>query len=168
MLRSSKPQSFMLHSSESSQLVGGAPTWSETVWSYGVEAIDYWTIFSMKTKWNQNWKLYWNLGVFFMLLESLQRGRFNRVYFTIPRAKVWEILIFEWILLLEIQTNCKNWGWKEKSWALNMFTLGPMAQATLSVWNHQLPHRESNFSSLQKMVDELTLSMNKWWLIIVR
>jgi len=23
----------------------GAPTWFETVWSYGVEAIDYWTIF---------------------------------------------------------------------------------------------------------------------------
>jgi hypothetical protein len=28
----------------------GAPTWFETVWSYSVEAIDYWTIFSMKTK----------------------------------------------------------------------------------------------------------------------
>ncbi len=28
----------------------GAPTWFETVWSYGVEAIDYWTIFSLKIK----------------------------------------------------------------------------------------------------------------------
>ncbi len=28
----------------------GAVTWFETVWSYGVKAIDYWTIFSMKTK----------------------------------------------------------------------------------------------------------------------
>jgi hypothetical protein len=64
-----------------------------------------------------------------MLLESLQPCRFNRVYFTIPRAKVWEILIFDWILLLEIQTNC----WKEKSGALNVFTPGPTAQATLSV-----------------------------------
>jgi hypothetical protein len=26
---------------------------------------------------------------------------------------VWKILIFEWILLLEIQTNCKNWVCKE-------------------------------------------------------
>jgi hypothetical protein len=26
----------------------GAPTWFETVWNYSVEAIDYWTIFSMK------------------------------------------------------------------------------------------------------------------------
>ncbi len=76
--------------------------------NYDVEAIDYWTIFSMKTKWNQNWKLYWNLGVFLMLLESIQRATFNRVYFTIPRAKVWEILIFEQILLIELQTNCKN------------------------------------------------------------
>jgi len=27
-----------------------------------VETINYWTIFSMMTKWNQNWKLYWNFG----------------------------------------------------------------------------------------------------------
>jgi hypothetical protein len=26
---------------------------------------------------------------------------------------VWKILIFERILLIEIQTNCKNWVWKE-------------------------------------------------------
>ncbi len=31
---------------------------------------------------------------------------------------------FKWILFLEIQTNCKNWVWKEKiSSALNVFTL---------------------------------------------
>jgi hypothetical protein len=48
------------------------------------------------------------------------------------RAKVWKILICEWILLLEIQTNYKNWVWKEKiNWAFNEFTLGPTAQATL-------------------------------------
>jgi len=28
---------------------------------------------------------------------------------------MWKILIVEWILLLKIQTNCKNWVWKEKS-----------------------------------------------------
>jgi hypothetical protein len=28
----------------------GALTWFDSVWSYGVEAIDYWTIFSMKIK----------------------------------------------------------------------------------------------------------------------
>jgi hypothetical protein len=54
--------------------------------------------------------------------------RFNRVYFTIFRAKVWKLLIFEWILLLKIQTNCKNWVWNKKnSWIFNVFTLGPTA-----------------------------------------
>ncbi len=92
----------------------GEPTWFETLWSYDVEA-DYRTIFSMKTKQNWNWKPYWNLGVFFMLLESLQQVRFNKFYFKIFRAKVWKILICEWVLLLKIQTNCKKWVWIEKS-----------------------------------------------------
>jgi hypothetical protein len=53
-----------------------------------------------------------------VLLESLQGVRFNKFYFRIFRAKVWKILIFEWILLLEIQTNCKNRGFKGKfSWS---------------------------------------------------
>jgi hypothetical protein len=48
-------QTMILHAAllvslESSQWVGGAPTWFKTAWSYGVEAIDYWTIFQMKTK----------------------------------------------------------------------------------------------------------------------
>jgi hypothetical protein len=38
----------LLVSLESSQWV--ALTWFETVWSYGVEAIDCWTVFSAKTK----------------------------------------------------------------------------------------------------------------------
>jgi hypothetical protein len=40
-----------------------------------------------------------------ILLESPQQVRFNKVHFTIFRTKVWKILIFEWVLLLEIQTN---------------------------------------------------------------
>jgi hypothetical protein len=27
-----------------------------------VKVVDYWTIVSIKTKLNRNWKLYWNLG----------------------------------------------------------------------------------------------------------
>jgi hypothetical protein len=50
-----------------------------------------------------------------MLLESLPQVRFNRVYFTIFRDAVWKMLIFEWILSLEIQTDRKNWDGKEKS-----------------------------------------------------
>jgi hypothetical protein len=33
-------------------------------------------------------EVYWNLGAFLVLLESPQQVRFNRVYFTIFRAKV--------------------------------------------------------------------------------
>ncbi len=36
------------------------------------------------------------------------------------RTKVWKLLFFEWILLLEIQTNCKNWVWKENSLEASM------------------------------------------------
>jgi hypothetical protein len=64
----------------------GASNWFETFWRHSVEDTDYWTIFFMKIKQNQSWKLHWNLGVFLVLLESLQRVRFNRLYFTIFRA----------------------------------------------------------------------------------
>ncbi len=93
----------------------GAPTWFETFWSYGVKAIDYWTIFSNnvfgKSKLKKIigiWRCSW------YLLKSSWGVRFNRVYITISRAKMREILIFEWILLLEIRTNCKKIVWKEK------------------------------------------------------
>jgi hypothetical protein len=65
-------QTMVLHvvllvSLESSRWVGSdAPTWFETIWScYGVEAIEYWTIFLMKTKSNQKSEtVYWNWEVF--------------------------------------------------------------------------------------------------------
>jgi hypothetical protein len=114
----------------------GALTWFETLWSYNVEAIDYWIIFSMKTKSNRNWKTVLEFsGRSWCCWKAPWRWvRFNRVYFIIFKAKVWKILIFEWILLLKIQTNCKNWVWKEKSvessmcshlGRFNVFTLGP-------------------------------------------
>jgi hypothetical protein len=92
------------------------------------------------------------LGVLLvLLLEILGQVTFNGVYFTIFIAKVRKILIFEWILLLEIFLNHKNWVWKEKSvesltcshcriekfsilkmWKIkNVFTLGPTTEATL-------------------------------------
>jgi hypothetical protein len=54
MLRSLEPWCFnvaLLTSLESSSMSrGGALTWFENVWSYGVKVINYCTIFSMKTK----------------------------------------------------------------------------------------------------------------------
>ncbi len=54
MLRSLEPWCFnvaLFTSLESSSMSrGGALTWFENVWSYGVKVINYCTIFSMKTK----------------------------------------------------------------------------------------------------------------------
>jgi hypothetical protein len=47
-------------------------------------------------------------------LESLQQVRFTIVYFTIFKANVWKILIFEWILLLEILKKFQKLGLEGK------------------------------------------------------
>jgi len=96
MLKSPKPWHFMSHTLDifgNLLMSKGALTWFETIWSYGVKAIDCWTIFSMKTRQNQDWKLYWNLRAFLVLLESPWQGRFNRIYFTIFKAKVWKAVM---------------------------------------------------------------------------
>jgi hypothetical protein len=68
--------------------------------------------------------------------------------------------LWEWILLLEIQTNCKNWVWKDKSvWALNVFTLGSTAQATL------VPHEIFKKKPLVREWWMLSLHGSKlWWI----
>jgi hypothetical protein len=87
---------------------GASRLFGATVWKLLIiEPFSQW-----KLNKNQNWKQHWNLGAF---LDLHQRVRFNRVYFRIFRAKVWKLLTFEWILSLEIQTNCNKWVWKEKS-----------------------------------------------------
>jgi hypothetical protein len=53
------------------------------------------------------------LGALLVLLKSPQGIKSHIFYFTIFRARVWKISILERILFLEIQTNCKNWVWKE-------------------------------------------------------
>jgi hypothetical protein len=96
----------------------GSLTWFEIVWSYGVEAVDYWTIFSMKIKSNRNWKLYWNLRVFLVLFEEspqLNESRFNQVYFTIFRAKVWNMLFWSGFFGLEIQNKLQKLSLEGKS-----------------------------------------------------
>ncbi len=60
-------------------------------------------------------------------------GKSNLIfYFTIFKTPC-KILVFEWILLQEIQTICNNLVSKEKYVALNVFTLGPTSQATLVI-----------------------------------
>jgi hypothetical protein len=107
-------RTMMLHvallvCSESSRRVGvhwlGLRLFGATLWKLLIiEPFSQWQLNKIKTG-----NYIGILGV----LESPWWVRFNRVYFTIFRAKVWKILILKWILLLEIQTNCKNWVCKE-------------------------------------------------------
>ncbi len=88
----------------------GASSWFKTVWTYSVGAIDYWIIFFNEKLIKLKLKTILEFGDCWKTLV-----KFSKVNFTIFRTKVWKILLFEWILLLKIQTNCKNWVWKEKS-----------------------------------------------------
>ncbi len=66
-----------------------------------------------------------------VLLERSRRAGFNGIYLVRFGFRMWEILILKRFLLLKIQINSqKTRFWKEKS-VENVFTLGPMAQATL-------------------------------------
>jgi hypothetical protein len=123
----------LLVSLKSSKMGKDAPTWFETLWSYGVKIIDYWSIFSMKFKSNG----IGILGVISVFLESPWWVKFNRVYFINFGAKVWKILVFEWIFVVEISNKLqKILGLEGKlSWALNVFTLGPTTQGTLVTMN---------------------------------
>ncbi len=61
---------------------------------------------------------------FLVLLECPSCVRFNWVYFTVFRAKVWKVLIFEWIFVAENSKKLQKLGLKGKiSWVLNVFTL---------------------------------------------
>jgi len=105
----------LLVSSESSPWVRvhqlGLRLFGATVWKLLImEPFSQWELNKMETEncigiWGGSW----------CNLESSWWVRCSRDNFTIFRAKVWKILIFEWILLLEIQTNCKTWVCKEKS-----------------------------------------------------
>jgi hypothetical protein len=66
---------------------------------------------------NQNWKLYWNLGAFLVLLENPHRVWFNKVDFVILRHKMWTILMnFWWIIIIFGNSNKLQKGvWKENS-----------------------------------------------------
>jgi hypothetical protein len=112
-------QTTMLHamllvSFGSSQWVGvrqlGLKLFGVTMWKLLIiEPFFQWKLNKIKTEYYiRIWKRSW------CHLESPWWITCNRVYFIIFRAKVWKILIFEWILLLDIQINCKNWVWKEK------------------------------------------------------
>ncbi len=163
----------MLHaalfvSSESSQLVGvhqlGLRPFGAMVWKLLIiEPFSQWKLNEIKT---ESCIGIW--GCFLCCWKAFSKADLTEFISQFPELRCGRYWFLNGFCCWKFKQIAKNWGWKEKSWALNVFTLGPTAQATLSVWNHQLPHRENHFSSLQKMAYELTLSMDKWWLIIVR
>ncbi len=74
---------------------------------------EYSTIFSLKMKLNCSWKFWMNWNVPLVLLGW---AIFNGIYLVRFGFKMWEIMIFEWFLLLRIQINSKKLEfWKEKS-----------------------------------------------------
>jgi hypothetical protein len=56
---------------------------------------------------------------------------FNGVYFTIFRAKVWKILIFEWILF---QTQISKIGFGRKYLVGIKVAIGNVIRNTLGTW----------------------------------
>jgi len=107
------------------------------------------------------------LGEFLLLLESPQKVRFNRVYFTTFRDKVWKILILEWILLLKTGFGMKNQLSPQCVHIYiymfifigNVFTLAPRAQATLVYIKTKLNSRNKPEKQKKKPVSELVLEI---------
>jgi hypothetical protein len=95
----------------------GALTWlvwdclGAMVWKLlNIEPFSQWKLNKIKTE-----NCIGILGEFVVFLESPRWVRFNRVHFTIFRAKVRKILIFGVDPLSKIQPNWWNWVWMEKS-----------------------------------------------------
>jgi hypothetical protein len=107
------------------------------------------------------------MGEFLLLLESPQQVRFNRVYFTTFRDKVWKILIFEWILLLktgfgrknQLSPQCVHIYIYMFIFIGNVFTLEPMAQATLVYITTKLNSKNKPQKQKKKAVSELVLEI---------
>jgi hypothetical protein len=129
LIISPKPWCFRLCYWTCHQKVLNGQGWNDlvyNVWSYSVESIDYWTIFLLIFLKNQDWKLYWKLGVFLVLLESPHQVWFNKVDFVILKPKMWILLLnLWWVSIVVGNSNKLQKGvWKENS--IKWFKLGPM------------------------------------------
>ncbi len=106
--QSQSSKKCILGSSESSGGLGVHPL------SLELQCGSYWLLNQSSTKLKVKTLLEFG-GAFLVLLESPWWVRFSGVYFTIFRAKVWKILIFEWILFLNYYFfKCEIWVWKVK------------------------------------------------------
>ncbi len=112
-------------------------------------------------------KPYWKLGMFLVLLESPWQVRFNRVYFTIFRAKVWKILIFSEFCCWKFkQIEKLEFGRKNQCWTHNVFTF-----LNLEIFNsenlknkecvHTWANGTSYISMNEKRISSIGTGLNK-------
>jgi hypothetical protein len=95
----------------------GAWAWFPDIWTCSAKVLEYWMISLLKIKVNCSWKCRRNWNVHLVLLERSWWAGFNGIYLVSFGFRMWEILIFKWFLLLEIQINPKNQVLKRKiSW----------------------------------------------------
>jgi hypothetical protein len=68
----------------------------------GAEVLEYWMMFSMRIKLNGSWNFQRNCNVPLVSLERSWWAGFNGIYLVRSRFRMWEILIFKWLLSLKI------------------------------------------------------------------
>jgi len=116
----------------------GAPTWfrmfGAIMWNLLIIKPFFHWIF-----WKTKIQNYIGIWAFLVLLESPHQVWFNKVYFLILRPKMWTILLnFWWVLLLEIQKNCKK-GFGRKI-QLNAFKFRHRVHLCLISFYHNFKH----------------------------
>ncbi len=96
-----------------------------------------------------------NLVTFLVFLENPRWVKFNRVYFTNFKVKVWKILISDFVV--ENSNKLQNLGLEGKiSWTFKVFTLGPTTQTTLVMMNWW--KKLDNFEKIKFYLNELILN----------
>jgi hypothetical protein len=152
----------------------GVPTWFETVWSYSVEAIDYWTIFSMKLYKIETencigiWRCSWCCWKAFGESDLIE---FVSQFLELICGRYWFLSEF---CCWKFQQIAKKLGLEGKiSWALNVFyifflienvfTLGPMAQATLVFMNIHFIKEEGSYICAYKRSEKVWMWIESFW-----
>jgi hypothetical protein len=82
---------------------------------WGAKVLEYWMMFSLKSKLNRSWKFQRNWNVPLVLLERSWWAEFNDFFWIRFGFRMWEILIFKWLLSLKIQINSKKPGFGRKN-----------------------------------------------------
>jgi hypothetical protein len=132
-------------------------------------------ISSLKIKLNCSWKFWRNWNVPLVLLERSWWAGFNGIYLVRFGFRMWEMLIFNWFVLLKIQINSKKTRFfGRKNSVEDVVTLGPMAQAKLVIvkWTWGLkPLGDNPFDPNKKKVvsskkGHWEAYFGKWQLII--